>query len=107
MYGLAAFILLTSTTSSADSPLSVDPLERLPAGHFERRQLHSRGLRLYSVSHGQAALKAAGSRFVLLAGQGLEVPPGTPLHCMNESAKPVTLFVMSSPQSHGSRAEVR
>jgi mannose-6-phosphate isomerase-like protein (cupin superfamily) len=80
--------------------------ERVPAGDRERRHYHSKARQFFYVLQGQAVLEVAGSRFVLGAGQGLEVPPGSPHQFMNESAAPVSFLVVSSPHSHGDRAEI-
>jgi len=43
---------------------------------------------------------------VVSAGQGIEVPPGTPHRFFNRSAADVELLVISSPRSHGDRTDL-
>ena len=80
--------------------------ERVPPGDGERRHFHSAARQFFYVLDGEAVLEVDGSRFELLPGQGLEVPPGAKHQFLNESAGVVTFLVISCPHSHGDRTNV-
>lgn len=80
--------------------------ERVPPGDRERRHCHSCATQFFYVLEGQATLEVDGTAFVLAAGQGLEVPPGSPHQFMNESSEDVTFLVFSCPHSHGDRTNL-
>jgi len=80
--------------------------ERVPPGDREKRHSHSAARQFFYVLEGRAVMEVDGARFELAAGQGIEVPPGTPHQFMNESAEDVVFLVVSSPHAHGDRMEV-
>jgi mannose-6-phosphate isomerase-like protein (cupin superfamily) len=80
--------------------------ERVPPGDQERRHRHARARQFFYVLAGEATLEIDGRAFVMRAGQGIEVPPGTPHQFFNRSASDVEMLVMSSPRSHGDRIDV-
>ncbi len=77
--------------------------ERVPPGDQERRHFHSKARQFFYVLEGQAVLEVAGSRLVLNARQGLEIPPGVPHQFMNASQSAVTFLVISCPHAHSDR----
>ena len=79
--------------------------EHVPAGDRERRHVHSRARQFFYILEGHAVLEVDGVRLELGAGQGLEVPPGATHQLLNESQRPVTFLVVSSPHSHGDRTD--
>jgi len=85
-----------------DSNLSVIE-ERMPPGASEVRHFHRSAQQFFFVLSGQATMEIRGERIVLLAGQGLAVPAGTPHQFRNHSAEPVSFLVISQPPSHGDR----
>jgi len=85
-----------------DAKLSVIE-ERMPPGASEVRHLHRNAQQFFFILSGQATMEASGERIVLLAGQGLAIPPGTPHQFRNHSEEPVTFLVISQPRSHGDR----
>jgi mannose-6-phosphate isomerase-like protein (cupin superfamily) len=88
-----------------DSNLSIIE-ERMPPGASEVRHFHRSAQQFFFVLSGQATMEISGERIVLLAGQGLAIPPGTPHQFRNHSAEPVTFLVISQPPSHGDRVTV-
>ena len=80
--------------------------ERVPPGDQERRHKHARARQFFYILSGDATLEIDGREVALAAGQGLEVPPGTPHQFFNRSAADVTMLVISSPRSHGDRTDL-
>jgi mannose-6-phosphate isomerase-like protein (cupin superfamily) len=80
--------------------------ERVPSGDAERRHRHARARQFFYILAGEATLEIAGSDLVLSAGQGVEVPPGTPHQFFNRSGADVEMLVISAPRSHGDREEL-
>ncbi len=77
--------------------------ERMPPGAAEVRHIHRRSRQFFYVLRGEATLEAAGSDHLLAAGEGLEVPPGTPHQMFNRSRSDAEFIVVSQPHSHGDR----
>ncbi|HWN86095.1 MAG TPA: cupin domain-containing protein [Vicinamibacterales bacterium] len=80
--------------------------ERVPPGDREHRHRHVRARQFFYVLAGEATLEIDGAEVALAAGQGVEVPPGTPHQFFNRSAADVEMLVISSPRSHGDRVDL-
>jgi len=80
--------------------------ERVPPGDQERRHRHARARQFFYILSGDAMLEIDGREIAVAAGQGVEVPPGTPHQFFNRSAADVTMLVISSPRSHGDRMDL-
>jgi mannose-6-phosphate isomerase-like protein (cupin superfamily) len=80
--------------------------ERVPSGDAERRHRHARARQFFYILRGEATLEIDGREFVVVAGQGVEVPPGTPHQFFNRSVADVEMLVISSPRSHGDRVDL-
>ena len=80
--------------------------ERVPPGDQEHRHRHARARQFFYILKGEATLEIDGHDVVLTAGQGVEVPPGTPHQFFNRSAADVEMLVISSPRSHGDREDL-
>jgi mannose-6-phosphate isomerase-like protein (cupin superfamily) len=80
--------------------------ERVPPGDVERRHRHARARQFFYILAGEATMEIDGRDVVLTAGQGVEVPPGTPHQFFNRSAADVEMLVVSSPRSHGDREDL-
>ena len=80
--------------------------ERVPPGDRERRHFHTKARQFFYVLQGHAVLEVDGARLDLVAGQGVEVPPGVPHQFMNDSQSAVTFLVVSCPHSHGDRTNI-
>jgi mannose-6-phosphate isomerase-like protein (cupin superfamily) len=80
--------------------------ERVPPGDQEHRHRHVRARQFFYILSGEATLEIAGAEVVLAAGQGVEVPPGTPHQLFNRSSADVEMLVMSAPRSHGDRVDL-
>ena len=85
-----------------DANLSVIQ-ERMPPGTSEVRHRHARARQFFYVVAGQLQLEVEGSIYTLIAGVGVEVPPGVTHQVHNRSAEPVEFLVISQPPSHGDR----
>jgi mannose-6-phosphate isomerase-like protein (cupin superfamily) len=79
--------------------------ERVPPGDQERRHSHARARQFFYILAGEATIEIGGAEVALTAGQGVEVPPGTPHQFFNRSAADVEILVISSPRSHGDRVD--
>jgi mannose-6-phosphate isomerase-like protein (cupin superfamily) len=80
--------------------------ERVPPGDQEHRHRHTRARQFFYILAGQATLEIDGTPVTLAAGQGVEVPPGTPHQFFNQSSADVEMLVISSPRSHGDRVDL-
>jgi mannose-6-phosphate isomerase-like protein (cupin superfamily) len=80
--------------------------ERVPPGDAERRHRHARARQFFYILTGEATLEIDGREVVVAAGQGVEVPPGTPHQFFNRSAADVEMLIVSSPRSHGDREDL-
>jgi mannose-6-phosphate isomerase-like protein (cupin superfamily) len=77
--------------------------ERMPPGTAEARHFHQAARQFFFILSGAATLEIAGTREVLPAGQGVEVPPGVPHQVFNESDQDVEFLVISHPTTRGDR----
>ena len=80
--------------------------ELVPPGDAERRHRHALARQFFYILAGEATIEIAGNEIVVAAGQGIEVPPGTPHQFFNRSTGDVAMLVISSPPSHGDREEL-
>ena len=80
--------------------------ERVPPGDQEHRHRHARARQFFYILAGEATLEIDGTSVALTAGQGVEVPPGTPHQFFNRSATDVDMLVISAPRSHGDRVDL-
>ena len=85
-----------------DSNLSVIE-ERMPPGASEIRHFHRNAQQFFLILSGQATMEIDGGQTVLLAGQGVAIPPGMRHQFRNHSEEPVRFLVISQPPSHGDR----
>jgi mannose-6-phosphate isomerase-like protein (cupin superfamily) len=79
--------------------------ERVPPGDRETRHYHVHSRQFFYVLSGQATIEIDGAPVRLGAGQGVNVPPGTPHQFMNVSGADVHFLVISSPRAHGDRVD--
>lgn len=77
--------------------------ERMPPGAAEHRHLHPHATQFFYVIEGRLELEAGGSIYVLNAGTGVTIEPGTAHQVFNRSAHDVRFLVISQPPSHGDR----
>ena len=77
--------------------------ERMPPGTAEVRHLHRLARQFFYVLRGKANLEVGGTDHELVAGQGLEVAPGTAHQMFNRSESDVEFIVVSQPHAHGDR----
>lgn len=79
--------------------------ERIQPGASEVRHHHQRARQFFYVLSGELTMELGGETHRLGAGQGIEIPPGTPHQAQNRSAAPIEILVTSTPKSHGDRVE--
>jgi mannose-6-phosphate isomerase-like protein (cupin superfamily) len=77
--------------------------ERMPSGTRETRHSHVHAHQFFFVLEGELTLEVEGQRFVITAGEGLEVRAGQPHQAENPGPSPVRMIVTSQPPSHGDR----
>jgi mannose-6-phosphate isomerase-like protein (cupin superfamily) len=77
--------------------------ECMPASASEVSHYHQSSRQFFFILAGEAVMETDGRRISLLAGQGLQIPPGTYHRFCNESDEPVRFLVVSQPPSHGDR----
>ncbi|PYP76813.1 MAG: cupin domain-containing protein [Gemmatimonadetes bacterium] len=77
--------------------------ERMPPATHEARHRHAHARQFFYVLSGTLTLEVEGTRHVLGARAGLELPPGAAHQAINESAADVEFLVVSTPPSHGDR----
>jgi len=77
--------------------------ERVPPGASEQRHRHRQSRQFFYALSGEPTLEVEGVTHRLLAGQGLEVPPGAAHRMYNEGEGDARFLVVSAPPSHGDR----
>ncbi len=77
--------------------------ERMPPGATEQRHFHERSRQFFYVLTGELTIEAAGASYVLRAGHGLEIAPGTPHQALNIGGADVRFLVVSAPPGHTDR----
>jgi mannose-6-phosphate isomerase-like protein (cupin superfamily) len=77
--------------------------ERMPPGTQEVRHRHARAFQFFRVLEGALTLEVAGVVQTLRAGEGLEIPPGTPHQAFNRGGVDTVFLLVSQPPSHGDR----
>ncbi len=85
-----------------DSSLSVIE-ERMPPGASEVGHFHRNAQQFFFILSGRGMMETNGERILLLAGQGVAIPPGTRHQFRNHSEEAVRFLVISQPPSHGDR----
>jgi len=78
--------------------------ERVPGGSSEVRHLHNKAEQFFYVLNGFATLEVAGAVHVLGHNEGFHVPAGVPHTLSNEHEQILEFLVVSTPPSHGDRA---
>lgn len=77
--------------------------ERMPSGTSETRHSHVHADQFFFVLEGQLTLDVERERFVINAGEGIEVSAGQSHQAVNEGPNTVRMIVISQPPSHGDR----
>ncbi|MER3483839.1 MAG: cupin domain-containing protein [Meiothermus sp.] len=77
--------------------------ERILPNTAEVRHYHRRSRQFFFILSGRARLELGEEVFSLGAGDGLEVPPGTPHRIRNDANADLEFVVVSQPHSHGDR----
>ncbi|MCP1471364.1 mannose-6-phosphate isomerase-like protein (cupin superfamily) [Sphingobium sp. OAS761] len=77
--------------------------EQIAPGAREVRHLHAKARQFFYVLSGMLTMEADGRVVTVTAGQGIEIPPGTPHQARNDSTAPLVILVTSAPPSHGDR----
>ena len=77
--------------------------ERMPPGTAEVRHYHERARQFFFVLSGEITLELNRERQVIVAFQGVEVPPGVPHQVFNQSGAAAEFLVISQPTTRGDR----
>ena len=77
--------------------------ERMPARTSEVLHLHFHACQFFYVTSGTAVIEVEGTAVTLMAGEGLEIPPGTPHQTANPGPGDLTFLLISQPHHHGDR----
>jgi mannose-6-phosphate isomerase-like protein (cupin superfamily) len=77
--------------------------ERMPPDASEVRHFHTNAQQFFFILSGQAVMETNSERILLLAGQGVAIPPRTRHQFRNHSEEPVRFLVISQPSSYGYR----
>lgn len=78
-------------------------VEEVPPGDSEIKHKHEKSRQFFYIISGMASMEIGSEMISLIAGQGIEIPPGTPHKFENRSKEMVKFLVVSMPQSHGDR----
>ncbi len=76
------------------------------AGESEKRHFHEISRQFFYILQGEAVIEIEGTRFILQAQQGIEVPPKSARQFCNVSNSEVRFLVISMPKAQGDRVEV-
>jgi mannose-6-phosphate isomerase-like protein (cupin superfamily) len=79
--------------------------ETIQPGSAEVRHYHVRARQFFHVLSGELTMEVGGRTHKPIAGQGIEIPPGTPHQAQNRSGTATEMLVTSAPKSHGDRVE--
>lgn len=77
--------------------------ERVPPGAGETPHRHGAARQFFFVLSGEATLELDGRALTFGAGEGVEVPPGTPHRFCNRGAQEVHFLVVSTPSTANDR----
>ena len=80
--------------------------ERMPPGTSEVRHWHTRATQFFYVLDGTLTMAIEESAHALVAGVGIEIPPGVAHQARNTSDGDVRFLVISSPPHQGDRQVV-
>ena len=80
--------------------------ERVPAGASEAAHRHATARQFFYILEGDAVIDLDGHRIAVQAGQGLEIPPGSPHQFRNDSTSEVRFLVISMPTTRGDREDL-
>ena len=75
----------------------------MPPGASEVRHFHTNAQQFFFILSGQAEMETKSERILLLAGQGVAIPPCTLHQFRNHSEEPVRFLVISQLSSYGDR----
>ena len=77
--------------------------ERMPPGASQVRHFHTNAQQFFFILSGQAVMETNSERILLLAGQGVAIPPRARHQFQSHSEEPVRFLVISQPSSYGDR----
>ncbi|MGA1857896.1 cupin domain-containing protein [Azospirillum sp. 11R-A] len=80
--------------------------ERMPAGTVERRHVHGKARQFFYVLSGELTMELEGTRHLITAMSGIEIPPGSRHQARNDSGADVHFLVVSSPTTRGDRTDL-
>lgn len=80
--------------------------ERVPPGAAEEWHVHDRARQFFYVLSGRAEMRTAAGAVELVAGVGVEVPPGVGHQLANPGETDLVFLVTSAPTTRGDRRPV-
>ncbi|HTZ84390.1 MAG TPA: cupin domain-containing protein, partial [Candidatus Acidoferrales bacterium] len=79
--------------------------EFMPPGAAEVRHYHARAQQFFYILNGEVLMEVNGEIFLIPAGGGIRILPGTRHQIRNPSSTAVRFLVVSQPPSHGDRID--
>ena len=80
--------------------------ELVPPGAAEVNHMHNKSRQFFYILNGSGTMRIGKETINLNAGEGIEIPPGTPHQFRNDSNADVSFLVISVPKSHGDRVNL-
>lgn len=77
--------------------------EKMPPHTAEDMHYHTQSRQFFYVLSGEAVMKLSENEVSLYAGEGIEIPPGTPHQMTNRADSELQFLVVSAPKSHGDK----
>ncbi|MFO7526594.1 MAG: cupin domain-containing protein [Ignavibacteriaceae bacterium] len=81
--------------------------ELMPPGTSEKLHYHKKSLQFFFLLAGEATFEVEGEKILLLPGEGITISPGLK-HCIkNNNKTDLDFLVISHPESHDDRINVK
>ncbi|EEG29841.1 cupin domain protein [[Clostridium] methylpentosum DSM 5476] len=77
--------------------------EKMPPHTAEDMHYHTQSRQFFYVLSGEAVMKLPENEVSLCAGEGIEIPLGTPHQMTNRAYSELQFLVVSAPKSHGDK----
>lgn len=81
--------------------------ETMPTGTSEQLHYHKKSLQFFFIIAGEAMFEVEGEKIMLLPGEGITINPGLK-HCIkNPGNSELEFLVISQPESHNDRINIK
>ncbi len=77
--------------------------ERMPPGTSEARHHHEKSRQFFFILKGAVRIELGGEQVLLIADEGLEIPPGIDHQIFNDSEEDLEFLLVSQPSTKGDR----